>query len=155
MKLIKRLLKNIKSRKYSTSRIRKKFLLKDYKYLKQAFRNSSSYLKVQAVEYLSDFKTQSNFEFLIEEFKTINDTKLKSYTYQSILIILQEENIVLSENDRKMLDENRSLLKNIRIVKQVKSNSTSSVLITFRDRNKDLMKELEDKKKITEKMIGF
>ena len=72
-------------------------MLKDYKYIKQAFQKSSNYLRVQAVEYLGNFENQENLDFLIEEFKSIENIKLRSYTYKSIILIAKNKNLNISK----------------------------------------------------------
>jgi len=129
-------------------------MLKDYKYIKQAFQKSSNYLRVQAVEYLGNFENQENLDFLIEEFKSIENIKLRSYTYKSIILIAKNKNLNISNKNEFVL-KNKQLLKNIGVIRKGILKEEANTPITFRAKSKDLLKELDDKKKLNENMIGF
>jgi|GEM_PF-6747659 len=129
-------------------------MLKDYKYIKQAFQKSSNYLRVQAVEYLGNFENQENLDFLVEEFKSIENVKLRSYTYKSIILIAKNKNLNISNKNEFFL-KNKHLLKNIGVIRKGIPKEETNTPITFRAKSKDLLKELDDKKKLNENMIGF
>jgi len=153
MKLIKKLISNLKSKKYSTTKLRERYVLSDDKYLKKAIIESPNYLRIQAVEYLSNFKKQENLDFLLTQFKHRNNNKLKAYIFKSILIISENEKLRISKSDENMLNKSFGLLKEIGTVNQNKTNSKRSESINFRSKLKDHLIELEDKKKIND--VGF
>jgi len=154
MNIVKRLISNLRSKRYSTSKLRERHMLKDYKYIKQAFQKSSNYLRVQAVEYLGNFENQENLDFLVEEFKSIENVKLRSYTYKSIILIAKNKNLNISNKNEFFL-KNKYLLKNIGVIRKGIPKEEINTPITFIAKSKDLLKELDDKKKLNENMIGF
>jgi len=129
--------------------------LGDDKYLKKAIIESPNYLKIQAVEYLSSFKEQENLDFLLAQFKNQNNDKLKAYIFQSILIISENEKLRISNQDENLLNSSFDLLKLVGTVKQSKTKSKESEPINFRSKLKDHLKDLEDKKRLNERMTGF
>ena len=51
--------------------------------------------------------------------------------------------------------KNKQLLKNIGVIRKGILKEEANTPITFRAKSKDLLKELDDKKKLNENMIGF
>ena len=94
-------------------------------------------------------------DFLFKQFKKSNDAKLKAYIFQSILIISQNDKLRISMQDESILNNNFDLLKTIGVVKQNKTKSKHSEPINFRSKLKDHIKDLEDKKRLNERMTGF
>jgi len=153
MNLLNRLISNLRARQFSSTKLRERYLIKDFKYLKKAFLQAPRYLKIQAVEYLSDFSDQGNLDFLLKEYKKQKDIKLKSYTFQSIIIIAENEELELSDSDELLLTNNFNLLDNIGYAKNSKVQRTKSTPIAFRTKLKDHLLDLEHKKKMND--VGF
>lgn len=155
MKLLSKLISNLRSKKYSTTKLRERYVLGDDKFLRKAIIKSPNHIRIQAVEYLSNFKEQVNLDFLLTQFKSQNDDKLKTHIFQSILIISENENLRISNLDENVLNNNFKLLRKIGIVNYNKTKPKSSEPINFRSKLKDHLKDLEDKKKLNERMTGF
>lgn len=153
MNLILKLISNFKAKKYNSSKLREMYSIRNDEYLKSAFKNASNYIKIQAVDYLGDLGSQENLDFLLREFKIINNLKLKSYTYQSIIWMARDEKLNISKADESILVNNINLLDNIGIVTQVKKEINTHTAITFRDKIKDHLIDLEKHKKINADMI--
>ena len=96
-----------------------------------------------------------NLDFLLTQFKSQNDDKLKTHIFQSILIISENENLRISNLDENVLNNNFNLLRKIGVANYNKTKSKSSEPINFRSKLKDHLKDLEDKKKLNERMTGF
>lgn len=155
MNFFRKLIFILNSKQFSTTKLRERYAIKDYSYLKKAFLQAPNFLKIQAAEYLGYFEDQDNLDFLIRQFKCTSDMKLRSYTYYSILNIAKNESLQISEDDKQLLYNNIDLLENIGFVNRQQKDKAELGAITFRDKLKDHLKVLDDKKKLNERMTGF
>ena len=146
---IKNIIAKRQSKRINKVRIREAYLMRDSRFLKKAYKRGEHYLKRTVVQYLGEFATQENFNFLIEEMKTVGDTKLKSYIFLSIMNIALNESIEISEPESEYLNQNLGLLENIGlIIDDPKKKSITP--ISFRDRLRDHIGMLEQIKKASE-----
>lgn len=110
-------LRNIKSNlrkgRITLTKIREAYLIQDSKFLIKAYKYGHSHLKRSAVEYLGEITQQENYEFLINEMKTVKDIKLKTYIYSSILKLALNESIKITDPESEYLHQNLDLLENI------------------------------------------
>ena len=89
------IISNLRSKRITQKKIREAHILRNSRYLRKAYRNGRNYLKKQIVGYIGENPTQENFEFLLNEMKTINDEQLKSYIFVAIITDQRNQNLNL------------------------------------------------------------
>lgn len=145
---LKKLWDKNKTHKYTPTRLREAMMLKDADFLKNAYRHGQNYTKRTAVIYLGKLPSVENYTFLLKEMRIVQDTQIQSYIYESILDIVIEGDIQISEQESKYLHRHIALLKNIGTIHSNKSKKKEKMPpINFRNRLRDHHEMLREMQK--------
>lgn len=148
LKWFKKILSNLRAKRITLTKIREAYLISDSKFLINAYKYGQNHLKRTAVGYLGEINKQENYNFLINEMKLLQDVKLKSCIYLSIMNLTLNESIIITNDESEYLNQNLDLLENIGYVTaKPKDEKTRQPPITFRSRLKDDIEILEQMKK--------
>ncbi len=128
------------------TRIREAYLIRNLPFLIKAYHHGRPYLKIAAVEYIGEIGTQKEYEFLLKEMTTVEEERLKSYLYFSIMQLVQRKSVKATDSELEYLRQNADLLKNIGQVRE-RPKMKSQTPLTLQHKKKDYLRMLEDMKK--------
>ncbi|MCH2231757.1 MAG: hypothetical protein MK105_15595 [Crocinitomicaceae bacterium] len=147
-KWFKKIISNFRANRITLTKIREAYLIRDSKFLINAYKYGHNHLKRTAVGYIGEINNQENYNFLINEMQLVQEVKLKSYIYLSIMNLALNESIIITDDESEYLNQNLDLLENIGYVTtQPKDKKPKQTPITFRNRLKDHLGILEQMKK--------
>ncbi len=152
---LKNILSNLRANRYTVQRIKEAYVLGNSRYLRKAFRYARPYVKRSAAWHLGRIASQKNVDFLLARMPEETDIHTKKAIYAAILNAMVIGNIDLTHREEEYLNQHFYLLdsEENELEDNTAMQSPTSAPITFRDRLRDHLGDLEDMKRNFETLM--